>query len=220
MFKLLKRKIDEYFPLQAQRYRAYKGLFKLFDSYLISTGWIQSFEQKKPINFEGEFIPWMNYPVVKLLDQRFSTDFNLFEFGSGYSTHFYAKRCGSVVSVEYDRQWYDVINKDMPENVSLLFQEKDVDGYYCRLIAEQGKRFDVVVVDGRDRVNCVKQSLPCLTERGVIILDDSHRDKYKEGIAFAEKNGFRSITIEGLKPTECKVATTTILYRDGNCLGI
>jgi hypothetical protein len=53
-----------------------------------------------------------------------------------------------------------------------------MDGDYCRAIGETGDQYDVVIVDSRDRMNCLKQSISALTSRGVILLDDSQRRRY------------------------------------------
>lgn len=188
-------------------------------SYLYSTGWMKSLQEGKPVLPNGSPIPWMNFPIVKLLEERLKSDFILFEFGSGYSTYFYANKVKSVISVEYDEKWFQIFKADRPANVELIFKEKDIDGNYCRVINTTGKQFDVVIVDGRDRVNCVKQAILALSSRGVILLDDSQRDKYQEGIEFALEKGFRKLDFEGLKATGSAIDRTTILYRDGNCLG-
>lgn len=184
------------------------------------TGWIQSLDAKKPVDKDGNPIPWMNFAVIQILEERLKNDQRLFEYGSGYSTSFYARRVKSVTSVEYDKSWYEKIKPTVPENVRLIFKEKDQDGDYCRVITSTDDLYDVVVIDGRDRVNCLKQSLRALSSTGVIILDDSSRDSYQEGIAFAKENGFRALNIESIKATDTVVDRTTILYRDGNCFGL
>ena len=208
------------FPGITAHCRAYHKLIWNKDSYLHTTGWMQSLRTSVPADRYANPIPWMNYSVIKFLEDRLKGDLVLFEFGSGYSTRFYAARARSVTSVEYDETWLKIISTQMPENVELVFQNKDVDGNYCRTIGATGKTFDVVVVDGRDRVNCVKQAIPSLTPRGVILLDDSQRDRYREGIEFAKQKGFRALDLEGLKATGKELNRTTIFYRDGNCLGI
>jgi hypothetical protein len=66
----------------------------------------------------------------------------------------------------------------------------------------------------------VKQSIERLSQIGVVILDDSSREKYSEAIDYAKNRGFRALSIEGLKPTGYQIHRTTILYRDNNCLNI
>src|SRR5690242_7567318 len=122
------------FPRLTLHWRAYHKLIGNKDSYLYRTGWMQSLLESKPTDSAANPIPWMNYSVIKLLDDRLRPDFTLFEFGSGYSTRFYAKKVGTVVSLEYDEQWFRIVKADMPENVRLVFKDKDVDGEYCRVI--------------------------------------------------------------------------------------
>lgn len=110
--------------------------------------------------------------------------------------------------------------KKLPENVNLIYQEKDIDGKYCRTIMATEKKYDIVIVDGGDRVNSLKQTFGALSDRGVVVLDDSHRKAYLEHIKDLKEKGFRAIDFEGLKPKGSKIYKTTIFYRNGNCLDI
>jgi hypothetical protein len=220
MSSFIKRAIQSRFPIAALRYRAYKMLIRNPNSYLHLSGWMQSQKERRPIDQNGNPIPWMNFPVVRILQERLTKDLNLFEFGSGYSTLFYAKKVRAVTSVEYDEKWLNIIKSQVPDNVNIIFKREDVDGDYCRAIGETGDRYDVVIVDGRDRVNCIKQSISALSVKGVILLDDSQRERYQEGIDFAKSKGFKALNLEGLKATGTEVDRTTIFYREGNCFEI
>ena len=190
------------------------------DSYLHSTGWIESKRRGYPCRPDGSELPWMNYAVVAFLERRLNKTLSVFEYGSGYSTLFYARRVRNVISVEYDQAWIASIGPRLPPNASVLFVPDDVDGDYCRAIARSGDSFDVVVVDGKDRENCVKQSMQALSSRGVIVLDDSQRARYAPAISYAQDNGYLTVDFEGLKPTESSWFRSTILYRRENCLGL
>ena len=190
------------------------------DSYLHSTGWIESKRRGYPCRPDGSELPWMNYAVIAFLERRLNKTLSVFEYGSGYSTLFYARRVRNVISVEYDQAWIASIGPRLPPNASVLFVPDDVDGDYCRAIARSGDSFDVVVVDGKDRENCVKQSMQALSSRGVIVLDDSQRAKYAPAISYAQDNGYLTVDFEGLKPTESSWFRSTILYRRENCLGL
>ena len=72
-----------------------------------------------------------------------------FEYGSGYSTLFYARHDHHVVAVESDRQWYDKLQTMAPANVALLWHPLDSDGDYCRTVTQADERFDVIVSDGQ-----------------------------------------------------------------------
>jgi hypothetical protein len=195
-------------------------LFMWKKSFLHTTGWIESIKRGYPCGKDGSEVPWLNYAVINFLKERLNGDLSLFEFGSGYSTLFYAKLVRNVISVESDKDWFNLIKDKIPDNASLLYKEKDIDGIYCRSITEFNQEFDVVIVDGRDRVNCTKQAIGKLSKAGVIILDDSDRARYCEALEHAKKNKFRILGIEGLKPTGYGYHKTSILYRDDNCLNI
>jgi len=190
------------------------------NSFLYETGWIDSALNGKPCDHEYEQIPWMNYQILIFLKERLKKNFDLFEFGSGFSTFFYAKKCKSVFSVEHNDEWYKQVSSTLPENASIIYKNEDIDGEYCRVIRQSDLFYDVVIVDGRDRVNCMKQSVDALSERGVILLDDSERDGYQEGIKFLVKCGFRLLNFEGLKPNKYRLSRSTLFYKDGNCFGI
>lgn len=189
-------------------------------TYLHETGWIASLKRGYPCDKDGVEVPWMNYSVIAILKERLNKNIRLFEYGCGYSTLFYSKRVRDVIALEYDKVWLDHIKQKSPENVQWVYKANDIDGEYCRAITEFDGMFDVVIVDGRDRVNCVVQSVAKLSESGVILLDDSSRERYAEALEFAHDAGFRALNIEGLKPTGRKIDRTTLFYRDGNCLGL
>ncbi len=217
----LRRFVVRLAPRSYAYHRAFVSLILDKNSYLHTTGWIRSLTEEIPVDSAGHDLPWMNYPVIQFLTPRLSKDLTLFEFGSGYSTTFFAKQVSKVISVEYDEKWFEIIKKRVPDNVRLVYQPQDSDGLYCRTVHTSGEKFELIIIDGRDRVNCLKQSLSALSETGVLLLDDSQRDKYREAFEHAYTHGFRSLDFDGLKPTLFDSHRTTIFYRpDCNCLGI
>lgn len=217
----LKKIIKKISPNGVILYHLYKQLVKNKNSYLHETGWIKGLELKYPCDKEGNEVPWMNFSVITFLKHKLTNQMSLFEFGSGFSTVFYSKLVKNVVSVEYNPEWYEMVKRKVSDNVELLHILADTDGKYCRAIVDSKKQFDIVVIDGRDRVNCIKQSVLCLTENGVIIFDDSNRTKYQEGKDCLLNKGFKSLEFEGLKPGGYgELVQTTIFYRDNNIFGI
>lgn len=220
MNSTLKEITKKAFPTYSLYIRAFNYLIRDKNSYLHTSGWMESLRDWVPQDAFSVPVPWMNFPVIKFLKDRLHADMHLFEFGSGASTSFYAKLVDSVVSVEYDESWFKIVEKEISGNVKLIFQEKDTDGKYSRTISLTDKKYDVIIIDGWDRVNCVKQGVQCLSERGVILLDDSDREYYAEAYAFAKAKGFRYIEFEGLKATGNELDRSTIFYHDNNCFGI
>lgn len=190
------------------------------DSYLVTSGFMRSHELGHPCKQDGAPLPWMNYAVIAFLEERLHKDMTLFEYGSGYSTLFYSRLVQRVVSVEHDKTWYEAVRNMTGSNVHLLYQPLEFDGEYCRLINQQNEKFDVVVIDGRDRVRCAINSYQSLSERGIVVFDDSEREKYSDGSRFYLANGFKKIDFESLKFKGFGLGRTAIFYRSHNCLGI
>ena len=202
------------------RLRAYKFLVNYSGSYLHETGWLKSLQSGIPTSPTGDPLPWMNYSLIAFLDHRLSAEMTVFEYGSGSSTLYFARKVRSVTSVEYDKNWYEKLNQQAPDDVKFIFQEADVDGKYCRAIHNENVNYDIVIVDGKDRVNCVREGFMKLNDSGVLILDDSNRPDYEPGFELAVELGYRTLHFEGLKPTDFITETATIFYRSENCFSI
>jgi hypothetical protein len=198
-----------------------KALLNLrFSGYLKDIGWFNAFKNKKPLDSKNQPIPWVSYPFINFIEKRLNKSYDIFEFGSGYSTLYYAERVKSVTSVEHDKDWYQEIKSTMPTNVNLIYQELNYDGDYCRTTGRTQEKYDLIVVDGRDRVNCVRYSLGSLKEGGVIILDNSDRDEYVNAYQILAANHFKNIEFWGLAPGFLHTTCTTVFYQSSNCLGI
>jgi len=188
--------------------------------YLSSIGWFKAFDTRSPVDCNGNPIPWVTYSFIDFIKGRLNKQQTVFEFGSGNSTLFYAKYAGVVVSVEHDKEWYEKISKTKPENSEMIFCELQTDGDYCRMPLKLEEKFDIVIVDGRDRVNCCKQSLNALSAKGVIVLDDSERKSYSEGIEYLLGQGFKQLSFSGISPGLFYEKATSVFYKSGNCLEI
>jgi hypothetical protein len=198
------------------------GLYGLLSVHrigpLYEDGWFRSVREMASIGRDGEPLPWITYPAIEFINSRLSSGMKVFEFGCGYSTLWWAKRVQEVRSVEHDSHWYEAMRKRVPENVGLVLRDEGAG--YVTAPSEWHGYFDIAVVDGRDRVNCLVNCLPALKETGVIILDDSERGEYAEGIEFLKRRGFRQINFVGFAPIVNYKKETSVLYRNGNCLDI
>lgn len=188
--------------------------------YLSDVGWFQSYNSKSPVDGEGNPIPWVTYSFIDFIKTHLKKNLSVFEFGSGNSTFFYAKYAAQVVSVEHDKQWYDKIVSTKPGNSEMIFCELVRDGDYCRMPLKLEKKFDIIIVDGRDRVNCCKQAIDALSANGVVVLDDSEREFYSEGISFLKSKGFKELSFSGISPGLFYRKSTSVFYKADNCLDI
>ncbi len=78
----------------------------------------------------------------------------------------------------------------------------------------------MIIIDGLHRNECLIEAYEKLSEGGVIILDDSERAEYKQGINFILEKGFKSLEFWGIAPTILFKKCTTVFYKNNNCLQI
>lgn len=188
--------------------------------YFNEIGWINSFKNQMPMDKSSNPLPWVTYGFIDFISDRLNKNMDIFEYGSGNSTLWYAKKVNTVISVEHDKKWFEAIKKNMPNNANINYEELVYNGNYSKFSSNLNKNFDVIIVDGRDRVNCVKNAIKNLKESGVIVLDDSERESYKEGIDFMLSHGFKKIDFWGISPGLFYKKNTTIFYKTVNCLEI
>lgn len=187
------------------------------NTYLTDTGWFNSFGKRIPIDSKGQPIPWYSYPAIAFLEQRATDSLNVFEFGCGNSTQWWSKKAEKVVSCEHDQEWFDRIVDTLPENAECRHVPKES---YAHFITEFKEEFDVIVIDGIERVDCALNCLGALKKEGVVIWDNSDRIEYQQGYDYLLSQGFRQLDFSGLGPIVMISTKTTIFYRSGNCLGI
>ena len=198
----------------------YKTL-KLSDHYLKEVGWNLSVKKTASIDKYGDPIPWFTYPCIQFLDSRLNDQFSLFEFGSGNSTFWFGTKLGSVYSVEHDIKWFEKLNNILQNSPNINYSYKDIfNGDYQSEILKYENFFDIVVIDGRDRVKCCYNSIGSLKNSGVIIWDNSERERYAEAYDFLSEREFKRIDFWGLGPINHQEWCTSIFYRQNNCLGI
>lgn len=193
--------------------------FRAF-GYLLETGWFNSFKSGNPIDNNLKPIPWFTYSVIDFLKSKVNSNLSVLEFGSGNSTFFFADKSRAVISLEHNKEWYEKILSKAPENIKLIYTSSENADVFLSPLTEIKNKFDVIVVDSIFRNECIKGCLNYLTEQGIILLDDSERSEYNEGIAFAMKHNFKRLDFSGIAPGIFFRKCTSVFYKDNNCLGI
>jgi len=201
--------------------KIFKQLISMNESgYLNEIGWINSFKNQIPMDKNSKPLPWVTYGFIDFISGRLNKNMDIFEYGSGNSTLWYGEKVNSVTSVEHDKNWYEKVKNSMPKNVTINYQELVYNGEYSKFSSISNIKFDIVIVDGRDRVNCVKNAINSIKEDGIIVLDDSEREAYKEGIEFLINHNFKKLDFWGISPGLFYKKNTTIFYKANNCIDI
>ncbi len=137
---------------------------------------------------ENNYVPWFTYPAIEALKNWDLSDKRVFEYGSGYSTLFWASRAKEVVSVEHNPAWHQKISKLAPANARIILAPIDEEKNAYHPSAESREefkqyaqaidgRFQIIVIDGyarsRVRYQCAQMAKSHLDTDGLIILDNS-----------------------------------------------
>src|SRR5690606_37460447 len=139
-------------PLNLLSFKRVKSLLSFgVKGYLAQIGWFKAFDTKSSVDENGNPIPWVTYSFIDFIKDRINKNHKIFEFGAGNSTFFYAERAAKVVSVEHNKEWYNKIVSIKPSNSEMIFCELKVNGNYCRTPLTLTEKFDIIIVDGRDR---------------------------------------------------------------------
>lgn len=197
------------------------GIYFLKKDYLKKEGWTKSLVKKMPIDKEGNEIPWFTYSAIHFLTPRLSKDFSVFEYGSGNSTVWFSKYCKNIVSLEHNEKWFQIMKPkfDTLKNIKYILKATQNADYQNEILNYQ-KQFDIIIIDGRERIDCAKNSLNALKENGIIIWDNSDRNEYKEGYDFLINSGFKRLDFWSLGPINPYSWCTSFFYKSNNCLNL
>ncbi len=119
---------------------------------------------------------------------------HVLEWGSGFSTLYFSKKIpeqSTWTSIEHAREWYDKLcpQIDNPRVTLKLIEPKtdpehpDLDPDFTDYIhypAQQHHLYDLIIVDGRKRNQCLKLSEKILSPMGIVIMHDANRGRYNQ----------------------------------------
>ena len=180
---------------------------------LFQYGWIVSWWKGKPVDRNGKPLPWITYPAIDFLSQFDYSRASVFEWGSGFSTLWWAERCREIVSVETNVDWVPYIRPMLPNNVKLLTPEFNELLEAAAIDCDQ-RFYDVIVVDnnGPFRPACAEKAISHLADGGVLIVDNS--DQCLVTTALLRSAGFCQIDFTGFAPANSYAQTTSLFFRN------
>jgi hypothetical protein len=192
----------------------------LYREHLRKSGWAASARANAPVDGNERPLPWYTYSALSFLEPRLHDDMEVFEYGAGHSTLWWATHVRHVCSVESDPTWVERLRSRLPVNTEL--RHEALNNGYANSALHRGRRFDVVVIDGYERNDCARAATSALKDDGVIVWDNAEReDEYADGFAHVGDLGFRRLDFDGMGPLNGYGWRTTVFYRPGaNCLGL
>ena len=163
--------------------------------------------------------PWM----PKVVQQALKTEMlrvagsgnvtTVLEYGGGGSTLWFLDHGCQVTTVEHNAQWARRIGraaKGVPGSLLLLHHPRP---YHRATFPLPANAWDIVIVDGRDRVKCTAEAIRVCKPGGLVVLDDSSRNKYAKAHARFQLAGFTSERFGIDKPTAPNGKRVADFYR-------
>jgi predicted O-methyltransferase YrrM len=153
-------------------------------------------------------LAWITYPALELLENYLKPCMTVFEYGGGGSTLFFAKRVSKIVTVEHNKEWFEVIrneikksqlknwqgflqmaengdfaNKSINDPSAYVSDDAAFNGFnfkkYVTIIDKfEDYSFDVVLVDGRARTSCLSHALQKVKPQGGLLVLDNSDRSY------------------------------------------
>ncbi len=180
-------------------------------------------------------VPWWTFAastqVGEFLAQR--PHVRVFEWGSGSSTVWLAKRSESVTSIESDAGWAQRVSASVPDHVAIMappipratlstrvrskrwgYRSLDFTSYVSAIDTIPGD-FDLIVIDGRARVACFERALPRLAHGGLIVFDNTNRRRYRR-VLRRHRQDIAMTMFRGLTPILPWPSTTALVTRRSN----
>ncbi|MBV9821875.1 MAG: class I SAM-dependent methyltransferase [Actinobacteria bacterium] len=165
-------------------------------------------------------VPWWTYRAIDVVEAWLAAHphpVRVFEYGSGASTLWLAKRAEEVHSVEHHREFGEQLRgslaplpnvdfrivEPVPSSTPVVGSHKEgaagLDfADYVAAIDDVPGAFDLIVIDGRAREACLERARPRLAPGGMIVFDNTRRRRYQEAIA---ASGLAERRLAGLTPT-------------------
>lgn len=199
-------------------------LIVLFISYLKIVGFTKIFRILKIIEFDyghfltvksrkvvdnnGSYLPWFSYPAIDYLKQLDFTEKDIYEYGVGYGSYFWASRARSITSVEKEKDWYSTMLKEKRENQKIILAEERDE--YIHSILRDERLYDIIIIDGHPhtRLDSARLALEKLKRGGFILLDNS--DWFTKTAKLLRESGLIQIDFTGIAPLIYYTVTTSI----------
>ncbi|MGF1661138.1 MAG: class I SAM-dependent methyltransferase [Kineosporiaceae bacterium] len=185
-------------------------------------------------------LPWWTYEAIEVVE-KFLADrggrARVFEYGSGASTVWLARRSASVDAVEHHDGWAGRVREllaaapGVTADVSLHVPEVpatdrpavpsaspgasglDFSEYVATVDTVGGEPFDLVLVDGRAREESLRRAAHRVRDDGLLLLDDAQRPRYREVLAEMAATGWTVTVTRGRTPCQPLPRETALLRR-------
>lgn len=115
--------------------------------------------------------PWFTRPCLEWLEKQDIGNWDIFEYGCGYSTIWFRLNAKSINAVDDNERWAKAMGADYMET-----KER----YVMAIVCPIPEKFDCIVVDGAWRIDCVEYCRDFLKPGGFLIIDNWTQDDFHQ----------------------------------------
>lgn len=138
-------------------------------------------------------LPWFAPQAAGYLEEVVAGGVDsVLEWGSGASTVWLMQRGCRVTSLETDARWAGLVRSHAGDAADVHLADRS--SYFPPL-----EGYTMVIIDGSWRTDCIRHVLAS-GFRGVVVLDDSHRQEYREASWTLGDSAIRSRHFAGVSP--------------------
>lgn len=128
----------------------------------------------------GLVFPWFTKPLLEVLITWDLRDKRVFEYGGGHSTTWWQHYTAEVCTVDADGMWIlylqEAAAKGKLIHRPVVPGEVELKSAYVNALYEFDGEFDIIVIDGSYRDECVAAALTKIKDGGIIICDNWDQD--------------------------------------------
>lgn len=125
-------------------------------------------------------LPWITFKALRFLKKCVNPSSKVFEWGSGMSTLWWETRTAQVFSVENNERWFRRIKSLSNGNAEIRLRTDPV-AYVDTIKEFPAEFFDVIVIDGIERLKCFNTALGRLRPGGLLVVDNTDMDRITKG---------------------------------------
>ena len=105
------------------------------EAFKKASQWLSALSKDRSLDLDGLPMPSYSVAAMHFLEERLKKDMKVFEFGSGLSSLFYARKCKNVTAIEHDPSWYYEVKSRNSSNLSIYLKDlNSVNGDYEKAI--------------------------------------------------------------------------------------
>lgn len=202
------------------------------EQYLIPKGWFESIQCRRPVSSAGEPLPWITYPALRILPALLKPSFRILEYGCGWSSLWFSTKVARVISVEHDGEWARSVNSRAANNNVIVHVPRGTElepdlcaslpaefadparsgSYAAEAFRYPPEYFQVIFIDGIERVLCTWAAVRTVSRRGFILFDNSDREQYEPAYRVLREAGFRRVDYWGTGPVNPYEWCTSVFF--------